>query len=128
MFAPLAPIQPDARRDSAVDSLLARVDAIQTVLTILGRMAGRAPVAALSDLDDRANLAVQLAEQEAGKLAYLATELDAVAAALQAGFAAIESARKQGRRGEAAAAFLQREANSAFAAIIAMAAGRAAHA
>ncbi len=121
MFAPLTPIQPDSRAEAAVDSLLARVDAIQTVLHVLGRLAGHSGGPALESLNQRAVLSARLAERETARLAYIVAELDAVSAALQSGFAALDRARKAGHPAVAAASFLYREASQDFAAILAAA-------
>ncbi len=121
MFAPLTPIQPDSRAEAAVDSLLARVDAIQTVLHVLGRLAGHSGGPALESLNQRAMLSARLAERETTRLAYIVAELDAVSAALQSGFAALDRARKAGHPAVAAASLLYREASQDFAAILAAA-------
>lgn len=118
MFAPLAPIRSDSQSAAAIDSVLARIDAIGTVLHGLGHMAGQPSVAASGSLDQCALLSARLAERDADAMAHIACELDAIAASLQAGFAALDRARKGGHRAVAAAAFLHREANEHLAATL----------
>lgn len=118
MFVPIAPIQSDSRFDVEVDSILARVDALATVLHALGRMAGAAGSLPVQSLNQRANLSARLAGRDPLAVAHLACELDAVAAALQAGFAALDRARNRGQRANAAAALLHREAGESLSAIL----------
>ncbi len=118
MFAPLLPIQSDSRASAAIDSLLARIDAIGTVLAVLARWSGRSVAEPVSGLSERAALAAWLTQAEPGITARLATELDAICAALQSGLAALEQARGRGHRAEAAAALLYRESREAFADVL----------
>jgi hypothetical protein len=118
MFAPLLPIQSDSRASAAIDSLLARIDAIGTVLAVLARWSGRPAADPVSGLSERAALAAWLTQAEPGITARLATELDAICAALQSGLAALEQARGRGHRAEAAAALLYRESREAFADVL----------
>lgn len=111
MFAPLAPIRSDSQSAAAVDSVLARIDAIGTVLYGLGHMAGQPSVAPSGSLNQRALLSARLAERDVDAIAHIACELDAIAASLQSGFAALDRARKGGHPALAAAAFLHREAS-----------------
>ncbi|MAF61301.1 MULTISPECIES: hypothetical protein [Pseudomonadota] len=118
MFAPLLPIQSDSRASATIDSLLARIDAIGTVLAILARWSGRSAAEPVSGLSERAALAAWLTQAEPMVTARMATELDAACAALQAGLAALEQARGRGHRAEAAAALLYRESRQAFADVL----------
>lgn len=121
MFASLAPIEPDSRADAAIDSILARIDAIATVLHVLGRMADRSGAAASDNLEQRARLSARLAACDAAALARMTAELDAVSAVLQSGFAALDQARRKGQPAPAAIALLYREASEDLAAILASA-------
>ncbi len=118
MFAPLLPIQSDSRASAAIDSLLARIDAIGTVLAVLARWSGPPAADPVSGLSERAALAAWLTQAEPGITFRLATELDAICAALQSGLAALEQARGRGHRAEAAAALLYRESREAFADVL----------
>ncbi len=118
MFASLAPIEPDSRAEAASDSILARVDAIATVLDMLGRWTGRSGTTLSVSLDQRASFSARLAASDAIGKARLAIELDAVSAALQTGFAALDQARRKGHRAAAAAALLHREATEGLTAIL----------
>lgn len=118
MFAPLLPIQPDSRDCAAIDSLLAQVDAIGTVIAVLGRWAGCDATGSVPGLGERAALAAWLAEADGRAIAHFAAELGAIGASLQAGFAAIERARRQGKRAVAAAAMLQRESCESLAQVL----------
>ena len=116
MFSPLAPIQSDSRSQAAIDSLLARVDAIHTVLAVLDRQSGTGGNKAAPTLATRAALAAL----DATTIERMAVEMDAISAALQAGYAALESARKRGHSAFAAAAMLTRESAEAFASVLAL--------
>lgn len=118
MFAPLLPIQSDSRDSATVDSLLAQVDAIGTVIAVLGRWAGRDSTVAVPGLSERAALAAWLTEADGAATAHVAAELGAIGAGLQAGFAAIERARRQGKRAAAVAALLQRESCESLAQVL----------
>lgn len=118
MFAPLLPIQPDSRDNAAVDSLLAQVDAIGTVIAVLGRWAGCDSSGSVPGLGERAALAAWLTEADGCATAHVAAELGAIGASLQAGFAAIERARRQGKGASAAAALLQRESCESLAQVL----------
>ncbi|MBY0619560.1 hypothetical protein [Sphingomonas ursincola] len=118
MFAPLLPIQSDSRASAAIDSLLARIDAIGTVLAVLARWSGRPAADPVSGLSERATLAAWLTQVEPEITARMVTELDAICAALQSGLAALEQARGRGHRAEAAAALLYRESREAFADVL----------
>lgn len=123
MFAPLLPIQPDSHDSAAVDSLLAQVDAIGTVIAVLGRWAGPDPAGTVPDLGESAALAAWLTEADGSAIAHVAAELGAIGAGLQAGFAAIERAQRQGKRAVAAAALLQRESRESLAQVMRRASG-----
>lgn len=114
MFSPVTPILSAGTSDEAAALVLARVQAIQTVLSALARMAGEAAAPDLQGLGQRAELAAAITDLDPMRLAHVANELDATAAALQAGFLAIEKARSQGHSAQAAARLLHAEARDAF--------------
>ena len=121
MFAPLHPIQPDSRSQVAADSLLARVDAIQTVLAVLERLAPAKRDLPAHGLAERAALAAWLTESSAETGARFECELDALVAGLQTGFAALDQARRRGHPSLAAARLLHRETQQALAELLASA-------
>lgn len=114
MFSPVTPILSAGTSDEAAALVLVRVQAIQTVLSALARMAGDAAGPDLQGLGQRAELAAAITDLDPTRLAHVANELDATAAALQAGFLAIEKARSQGHSAQAAALLLHAETRDAF--------------
>ncbi|ESZ85974.1 MAG: hypothetical protein Q27BB25_16585 [Blastomonas sp. CACIA14H2] len=119
MFASLRPLQSDSRDHGAIDSLLAQVEAIGMALTVLGRLAGTNTSHQAAGLGERAALAARLAELDARGTTFLETEFDALSAALQAGFSALERARRLGHPARAAAALLHRECCDSLTALLA---------
>lgn len=116
MFSPLAPIQSDSRSQAAIDSLLARIDAIDTVLAVLNHQVGTGGHNVAPTLATRA----ALAELDLATIERMAVEMDAVSAVLQAGYTALQSARKRGHWAHVAAAMLMRESAEAFAAALSL--------
>lgn len=116
MFSPIAPIQSDSRSQTAIELLLARVDAISTVLAVLNQQACRSTVNAVPTLATRATLS----ELDSATIDRMVVEMDAISAALQAGHAALESARKRGHSAFAATALLTLESAEAFASLLAL--------
>lgn len=124
MFSPITPILSAATPGEDVGRVLARVEAINTVLAVLMRMTGSSAAAELHGLDRQADLSAALADMEDQRLTVLTRELDAIAAALQAGFTAMERARARGHAAHAAARLLTTECREAFAATLAEASAR----
>lgn len=122
MFSPISPILPAATVDDTTGEVLARVDAISVVLAALARMAGLAAVADHHGLSRDAELSAALAVTDKQRVARIMLELDGIAAALQAGFVALEKARMRGHQAAAATRLLHAEATDAFAATLAAAA------
>lgn len=123
MFSPVAPILSAASSDEASAHVLVQVEAIHTVLTVLARMADVAATPDLEGLARQAELSAALADLDPKRVASMTQDLDAIAAALQAGFFAIEKARLRGHPARAAAGLLHAETREAFAATLAAAIG-----
>ena len=119
MFSPVAPILSAASFDETSAHVLVQVEAIHTVLSVLARMAGLAGAPDRQGLARQAELSAVLADLNPKLLACMTRELDAIAAALQAGFVAIEKARSRGHVAQAAARLLHAEAHQAFVATLA---------
>ncbi|WP_017672475.1 hypothetical protein [Blastomonas sp. AAP53] len=122
MFSPITPILPAATVDDTTGEVLARVDAIGVVLAALARMAGAAAATGHNGLSRDAELCAALAVMDKQRVARMMVELDGIAAALQAGFVALEKARVRGHQAAAATRLLHAEATDAFAATLAAAA------
>lgn len=123
MFSPVAPILSASSSDGASAHVLLQVEAIHTVLTVLARMANVVAAPDLEGLSRQAELSAALADLDPKRVASMTQDLDAIAAALQAGFIAIEKARLQGHPARAAAGLLYAETREAFAATLAAAIG-----
>lgn len=121
MFSPVTPILPTDAPDDAVGAVLTRVEAIRIVLAALARMAGRSAAPDLHALSRHADLSAALADMDRQHTAHIMRELDAIAAALQAGFVAVEKARARGHAALAATGFLYAECRDAFASTLAAA-------
>lgn len=120
MFSPLAPIQSDSHAQAMIESLVARVDAIHAVLAVLNKQAGIDGTHVAPTLAARA----ALAEMDLATAQRISMEMDAISATLEAGYAALQSARKRGRSAHAATAMLTRESLEAFASALALPTGR----
>lgn len=120
MFSPLAPILPaDTRQDADAGALLARFDAVQTVLAATALLAGHAPgPASYQDLALRADLSGVIGLVPTSRLRALNRELNSLGLALHAGLVALETARASGRRNRAAAVLLHGECARAFGRVI----------
>ncbi len=123
MFSPVTPILSADASDETTAHVLARVEAIHIVLAALARIAGVYAGPDLHGLARQAELAAALLDMSPKHLIHIIRELDAIAAALQAGFVAIEKARSKGHAARPAARLLHAEAREAFAAILAAATG-----
>lgn len=115
MFSPITPILSATTPDEAAGFVLERVAAIQTVLAAMARIAGARSVPDLHALSSHADLSAALGDMNNRQIAQINRELDAIAAALHAGFVAIENARKRGHAAQAAARMLHAECREAFA-------------
>ena len=120
MFSPLAPILPaDTQQDADARALLARFDAVQTVLAATALLAGHAPGGApYRDLALRADLSAVIGLLSTARLRALNRELNSLGLALHAGLVALETARASGRCNRAAAVLLHSECTHAFGRVI----------
>lgn len=116
MFTQLTPIlAADDHHGVNVDAVLARLGALQMVLTTLARIAGRTSGSPVASLASRADLAAALSCLRSDLARRVATECDAISQAMTAGLVALERARQTGVPSKAAAGLLHDECSAALA-------------